>query len=133
MWTEVPDPNGNEKLVVEEFFQSAAAKTELINEGTGLWAGLKLVLAIGAPHLGTILAFCCAACLPRLAKMLKKGGCCVVESTTEAKTAKAEGEPGPMCVGFWQGWELQELGQALLDALVMGNGEVAGQVRTQPA
>ena len=42
----------------------------------------------------------------------------MVESTTEAKTAKAEGEPGPMCVGFWQGWELQELGQALLDALV---------------
>ena len=57
----------------------------------------------------------------------------MVESTTEAKTAKAEGEPGPMCVGFWQGWELQELGQALLDALVMGNGEGAGQVRTQPA
>ena len=57
----------------------------------------------------------------------------MVESTTEAKATKAEGEPGPMCAGFWQGWELQELSQALLDALVVGSGKVTCEVWTRPA
>ena len=57
----------------------------------------------------------------------------MVVSTTEAKATKAEGEPGPMCAGFWQGWELQELSQALLDALVVGSGKVLCDVWTQPA
>lgn len=61
-----------------------------------------------------------------------KSRCCVVEGTTEAKATEAEGEPGPMGGGFWQGWEVQELGQALLDALVVGSGRVSFRDWTQP-
>ena len=33
MWNQVPNSNGNEKPLVEDFFQAVASRTEEVNEG----------------------------------------------------------------------------------------------------
>ena len=44
-------------------------------------------------------------------------------------------EPGPIRTCFWQGglWDLKELREALVDALVMGNRKISHQVWAEPS